>query len=159
MDFGKLFSDLGESAAVLVPVLAIIVGLFIAWIVGRLGAFIVKRILVGAKVDERVSASLDTKTQITKWVSGFTFWALFIFVFVQLLVFAQSAIGVQTGRPSDLTFQSQGLAFAEKVALGDGTHKKNILLAAVARSKGKHAGGLFRDIDFKNHFVVGAAFL
>ena len=97
VDFGKLFSDLGESAAVLVPILAIIVGLFIAWIVGRLGAFIVKRILVSAKVDERVSASLDTKTQITKWVSGFTFWALFIFVFVQLLVFAQSAIGVQTG--------------------------------------------------------------
>ena len=97
MDFGKLFSDLGESAAVLVPLLAIIVGLFIAWIVGRVGAFIVKRILVSAKVDERVSESLDTKTQITKWVSGFTFWALFIFVFVQLLVFAQSAIGVQTG--------------------------------------------------------------
>jgi len=97
MDFQKIFADLGQSAAVLIPILAIIVGLFVSWILARIGAFIVTRILTSAKVDERVSASLDTKTQITKWVSGFTFWALFIFVFVQLLVFAQGAIGLQTG--------------------------------------------------------------
>lgn len=92
MDFGKLLSDLGESAAVLIPILAIVVGLFIAWIVGRLGAFIVKRILVSAKVDERASDSLGTQTQITKWVSGFTFWALFVFVLVWLINVAQGFI-------------------------------------------------------------------
>lgn len=94
--FNALVADLGQSAAILIPILAIIVGLFVAWIVGRLGAYIVKRILNSAKVDERVSDSLGTKAQITKWVSGFTFWALFIFVFVQLLNFAQNVIGLQT---------------------------------------------------------------
>jgi hypothetical protein len=92
MDFTKLFADLGQSAAILIPILAIIVGLFIAWIVGRLGAFIVKRILTGAKVDERASDSLGTQTQITKWVSAFTFWALFIFVLVWLINLAQGFI-------------------------------------------------------------------
>jgi len=87
MDFQKLFADLGSTALILVPVLAIIVGLFVSWIVGRLGAFIVKRVLNSAKVDERASASLGTKTQITKWVSGFTFWALFVIVFVSLINF------------------------------------------------------------------------
>ena len=96
MFFDDLFKNLGQSATVLIPILAIIVGLFIAWIVARIGAYIVKRILNGAKVDERVSDSLGTKTQITKWVSGFTFWALFIFVFVQLLIFAQNVAGLQT---------------------------------------------------------------
>lgn len=92
MDFNKLFADLGQSAAILVPILAGIVGLFIAWIAGRLGAFIVKRILNSAKVDERVSKSLGTQTQITKWVSGFTFWALFVFVLVWLINVAQGFI-------------------------------------------------------------------
>ena len=92
MDFQKIFADLGQSAAILIPILAIIVGLFIAWIVGRLGAFIVKRILTGAKVDENASASLGTQTQITKWVSAFTFWALFIFVLVWLINLAQGFI-------------------------------------------------------------------
>jgi len=89
MIFQDLFADLGQSAAILIPILAIIVGLFIAWIVARIGAFIVRRILNSAKVDERASASLGTETQITKWVSGFTFWALFIFVLVWLINFAQ----------------------------------------------------------------------
>jgi len=32
---------------------------------------------------------LDTKAQVTKWVSGFTFWALFIFLIIWLVNFAQ----------------------------------------------------------------------
>jgi hypothetical protein len=92
MSFQELFGPLGQSAAILIPILAIIVGLFIAWIVGRLGAYIVRRLLNSVKVDERVSASLGTKTQITKWVSGFTFWALFVFVLVWLINFAQGFI-------------------------------------------------------------------
>lgn len=92
MDFGQLFADLGSTAAVLIPVIAIVIGLFLAWIVGRLGAFVVRRILNSAKVDERASDSLGTKTQITKWVSGFTFWALFIFVLVWLINFAQGFV-------------------------------------------------------------------
>lgn len=80
---------LGDTAAIVIPLLAVIVGLFISWILARLGAFIVRKVLERAKVDERVSASLDTKAQITRWVSGFTFWALFIFVIIQLVNFAQ----------------------------------------------------------------------
>ena len=92
MDFQQLFADLGESAAILIPILAIIVGLFISWIVARIGTFIVRRILTSAKVDERASSSLGTETQITKWVSGFTFWVLFIFVLVWLINLAQGFI-------------------------------------------------------------------
>ena len=92
MDFQKLFADLGQSAAILIPIIAIVIGLFLAWIVGRLGAFLVRRILNGAKIDERASESLGTQTQITKWVSGFTFWALFIFVLVWLINFAQGFV-------------------------------------------------------------------
>lgn len=92
MDFQKLFQDLGASAAVLLPLLAIIVGLFLSWIVARLGAFLVRKGLESIKVDERASQSLGAKTQITKWVSGFTFWALFIFVLVWLINFAQGFV-------------------------------------------------------------------
>ena len=92
MNFEDIFADLGQSAAILIPILAIIVGLFISWIVARIGAFLVRRILNSAKVDERASDSLGTETQITKWVSGFTFWALFIFVLVGLINFAQGFI-------------------------------------------------------------------
>ncbi|MDX1378175.1 MAG: mechanosensitive ion channel [Anaerolineales bacterium] len=92
MDFQKLFADLGQSAAILIPVLAIIVGLFIAWIVARLGAFIVRKALERIQVDERASESLETKAQITKWVSGFTFWALFIFVLIGMINLAQGFI-------------------------------------------------------------------
>lgn len=92
MDFQKLFQDLGASAAVLLPVLAIIVGLFLSWIVARLGAFLVRKGLERLRVDERASQSLGAKTQITKWVSGFTFWALFIFVLVWLMNFAQGFV-------------------------------------------------------------------
>jgi len=92
MDFQKLFADLGTTAAVLIPIIAIVIGLFLAWIVGRLGAFVVRRILNSARIDERASESLDTQTQITKWVSGFTFWALFIFVLFWLINFAQGFV-------------------------------------------------------------------
>ncbi|HAV78264.1 MAG TPA: hypothetical protein DCX53_13025 [Anaerolineae bacterium] len=87
MDF--LNDLLGNTAAVVIPLVAAILGLFVAWIGARLGAFIIRKILERTKVDERVSASLDTKTQITKWVSGFTFWALFIFIIIWLVNFAQ----------------------------------------------------------------------
>jgi len=71
MDF---FNNLlGDTAAVVIPLVAGILGLFIAWVGARIG----------------VSASLDTKAQVTKWVSGFTFWALFIFLIIWLVNFAQ----------------------------------------------------------------------
>lgn len=92
MDLQKLFADLGSTAAILIPILAIIVGLFIAWIVARLGAFLVRKALERIQVDERISESMETKAQITKWVSGFTFWALFIFVLVWLINLAQGFI-------------------------------------------------------------------
>ena len=75
MDF--FYNLLGDTAAVVVPLVAAILGLFIAWIGARLGAFIVRKIFERANVDKRVSDSLDTKAQVTKWVTGFTFWALF----------------------------------------------------------------------------------
>jgi len=92
MDFRKLFNDLYDSAEVLIPILAIIVGLFLAWIVGRFAAFLVRKGLERVKVDETASKSLGTKTQITKWVSGFTFWAIFVFVLAWLINFAQKFI-------------------------------------------------------------------
>ncbi len=87
MDF--LNNLLGNTAAVVIPLVAAILGLFLAWIGARLGAFIVRKIFERAKVDERVSSSLDTKTQITKWASTFTFWALFIFLIIWMVNFAQ----------------------------------------------------------------------
>lgn len=87
MDF---FNNLlGDTAAVVVPLIASILGLFIAWIGARLGTFIVRKIFERADVDKRVSDSLDTKAQVTKWVTGFTFWALFIFLIIWLVDFAQ----------------------------------------------------------------------
>jgi len=87
-----LYDLLGDTAAVVIPLVAAILGLFVAWIVARLGAFIIRKALERVKVDERASASLGTSTQITKWVSGFTFWVLFIFVIVWLINFAQNFI-------------------------------------------------------------------
>ena len=78
----------------LVPLLAIIVSLFVAWVVARIGAFLVRRGLERLKVDERASKSLETKTNITKWVSGLTFWLLFIVVLWQLSIAAQTYAGV-----------------------------------------------------------------
>ncbi|NJC96021.1 MAG: hypothetical protein C3F07_11105 [Anaerolineales bacterium] len=78
----------------LVPLLAVIVGLFVAWVVARIGAFLVRRGLERLKVDERASKSLGTNTQITKWVSGLIFWLLFIVVLWQLAIAAQSYAGV-----------------------------------------------------------------
>lgn len=89
MNFQDIINNLGESALILVPILAIIVGLFVAWIAARIGAFIVRKALESAKVDQRVSDSLGTKSEVTRWVSGFAFWALFILVLLALVNLAQ----------------------------------------------------------------------
>ncbi|NWG33410.1 MAG: mechanosensitive ion channel [Chloroflexi bacterium] len=94
MDFNQLLQQLGGQASVFLPLVAVIVGLFVAWVVGRFGAFIVKRIFERLQVDERASKSLDTKTQITRWVSGATFWLLFVFVLWQLATLASRFIGI-----------------------------------------------------------------
>ena len=78
----------------LVPLLVIIVGLFVAWLVARIGAFLVRRGLERLKIDERASQSLETQTNITKWISGLTFWLLFIVVLWQLSIAAQTYAGV-----------------------------------------------------------------
>jgi hypothetical protein len=49
------------------------------------------------KVDERASKSLGAETQITKWVSGLTFWLFFIVVLVWRSNFAQALCGRFTG--------------------------------------------------------------
>jgi len=90
MDFNQLFQQLG----VFLPLVAIIIGVFVAWVVARIGAFLVRRILESLKVDERASSSLDSKTQITKWASGATFWLLFVFVLWQLATLAGRFIGI-----------------------------------------------------------------
>jgi len=90
MDFNQLLQQLG----VFLPLVAIIVGIFVAWVVARIGAFLVRRIFEGLKVDERASSSLDSKTQITKWASGATFWVLFVFVLWQLATLAGRFIGI-----------------------------------------------------------------
>ncbi len=94
MDFNQLLQQLGGQFAVFVPLVVILVGLFVAWVVGRFGAFLMRRILESLKVDERASTSLGTKTQITKWVSGVTFWLLFVFVLWQLATLAGRFIGL-----------------------------------------------------------------
>ena len=81
----------------LLPLVVIILGLFVAWVVARIGAFIVRRALERLKLDERASSSLGTKTQINRWVSGLTFWVLFVLVIWQLAIGAQRFFGVQTG--------------------------------------------------------------
>jgi hypothetical protein len=73
----------------IVPLVVIIIGLFLAWLVARIGAFLVRRGLERARVDERASASLGTNTSITKWVSGIVFWVLFVVVIWQLLIGAE----------------------------------------------------------------------
>jgi hypothetical protein len=80
----------------LLPLLVVIVGLFVAWVVARVGAFLVRRAFERLKVDERASQSLGTKTQITKWVSGLVFWVLFIVVIWQLAIAAQNIAGLNT---------------------------------------------------------------
>ncbi len=90
MDFNQLLQQLG----VFLPVVAIILGLFVAWVVARIGAFLVRRVFESLKVDERASSSLDAKTQITKWASGVTFWVLFVFVLWQLASLAGRYIGI-----------------------------------------------------------------
>ena len=90
MDFNQLLQQLG----VFLPVVAIILGLFVAWVVARIGAFLVRRVFESLKVDERASSSLDSKTQITKWASGVTFWVLFVFVLWQLATLAGRFIGI-----------------------------------------------------------------
>jgi hypothetical protein len=90
MDFNQLLQQLG----IFLPVVAIILGLFVAWVVARIGAFLVRRVFESLKVDERASSSLDAKTQITKWASGVTFWVLFVFVLWQLATLAGRFIGI-----------------------------------------------------------------
>jgi hypothetical protein len=85
-----IFSQLQKLASLyLLPLVVIIIGLFVAWVVARIGAFLVRRALERLNVDERASQSLDTKAQVTRWVSGLTFWVLFILVIWQLLIGAQ----------------------------------------------------------------------
>lgn len=116
MDF--LYDLLGDTAAIVIPLVAAILGLFVAWIGARIGAFIVRKILERAKVDERVSASLDTKTQITKWVSTFTFWALFIFLIIWLVNFAQGMGWLPAGlSASPEQTQFLGLVFGRIVSV------------------------------------------
>ncbi|MDP1713174.1 MAG: mechanosensitive ion channel [Anaerolineales bacterium] len=110
----NIIASLGATAAILVPILAIIIGLFVAWIVARIGAFIVRKGLERANVDQRASDSLGTKTQITNWVSGFTFWALFVFVLIQLVNLAQG-MGFLPTRLSANAAQSQ---FVNEVIVG-----------------------------------------
>jgi len=94
---------LGQLQALLTPqlwplalIIIGLIGLFIAWVVARIGAFLVRRAFERLKVDERASQSLDTKTQVTKWVSGLTFWVLFIVVIWQLAILAQNMAGINT---------------------------------------------------------------
>lgn len=90
-----ILSQLQQLAAnFLVPLLAVIVGLFVAWVAARVGAFLVRRGLERLRIDERASKSLGTSTQITKWISGLTFWLLFIVVIWQLAIAAQTYAGV-----------------------------------------------------------------
>ena len=46
----------------LLPLVVIIIGLFLAWLVARIGAFLVRRLLERLQVDERASKSLGTQT-------------------------------------------------------------------------------------------------
>lgn len=96
-----ILASLGNTAGILVPLLVIIVGLFVAWIVARIGAFIVRKVFERGKVDQRVSDSLGTKAQVASWVSGFTFWALFIFVLIQLVNLAQGLGFLPVGLPAN----------------------------------------------------------
>jgi hypothetical protein len=82
----------------LVPLVVIILALFVAWLVARIGAFLVRRALEWAKVDERATASLGTQTQIVRWVSGLTFWLLFIVAIWQLAILVQN-VAVSLGLP------------------------------------------------------------
>lgn len=91
-----LFQLQALATQYLLPLLVIIIGLFVAWVVARIGAFLVRRAFERLKVDERASQSLETKTQVTKWVSGLTFWVLFIVVIWQLTIAAQNFAGVNT---------------------------------------------------------------
>lgn len=90
MDFNQLLQQLGGF----LPLVAILVGLFLSWVVARIGAFLVRRVFETLKVDERASSSLDSKTQITKWASGATFWLLFVFILWQLATLAGRFIGI-----------------------------------------------------------------
>lgn len=111
MNFQDIINDLGTSALILVPILAIIIGLFVAWIVARIGAFIVRKALESAKVDQRVSDSLGTKSEVTRWVSGFAFWALFILILMWLVNLAQG-LGLL---PAGLSANAEQSAFINQI--------------------------------------------
>lgn len=80
----------------LLPLLVILIGLFLAWLVARIVAFLVRRGLERLKLDERVSGSLGAKAQVTRWVSGFVFWVVFVVVIWQLAIGAQNLAGINT---------------------------------------------------------------
>jgi hypothetical protein len=94
MDFTNLFADLGAAAPLLITLVVVIIGLFVAWVAGRFIAFLVRRGLERLRVDERASKSLGTETQITRWVSGLVFWLVFIVVLWQLAIGAQNMLGL-----------------------------------------------------------------
>jgi len=92
MDILKQLQDLATEY--LIPLLVFIVGLFVAWVVARIVASLVRRGLERLKIDERAAKSLGTETKITRWMSGLTFWLVFIVVIWQLAIAAQAYAGV-----------------------------------------------------------------
>ncbi len=78
----------------IVPLVVILIGLLLAWVVARIGAFLMRRALSALKLDDRVSSSLGTKTEVAKWVSSLTFWILFVVVIWQLAIGAQRFAGI-----------------------------------------------------------------
>lgn len=93
---GQLQALLSPQLWPLALIIIGLIGLFIAWVVARIGAFLVRRALERLKVDETASRSLGTPTQINRWVSGLTFWVLFIVVIEQLAIFASNTTGADT---------------------------------------------------------------
>ena len=99
----NLWQQLLALQGPLLWVVVAIVGLFVAWVIARIGAYLVRRALQAAQVDQRASNSLGTKTSITKWVSGIVFWALFIIAIWQMLILAYNVSG---GQIDTIAFQS-----------------------------------------------------
>jgi hypothetical protein len=75
IDFEVILGPLRElSSKVLLPLLVIIIGLFVAWVIARIGAFLVRRGLERMNADQR-SASLGTPAAITLG-QRLAFWLL-----------------------------------------------------------------------------------
>ena len=136
MDFNQLVQQLG----VFLPVVAIILGLFLAWVVARIGAYIVRRVFESLKVDERASSSLDAKTQITKWASGVIFWVLFVFVLWQLATLAGRFIGIpaSTVDPRDREHAGPGRDRGGEEAPGTRSHPTGLESHPGGRQRRRH---------------------